>query len=228
MKTKVIIYGEEKNKIFELVKEYGFNIVEKKPDFVISYGGDGTAMRSEVEYPGIPKIILRNSRVCKLCSPLENIEVLKKIKLGKYKIEDYWKLISRANNKELLATNDIIIHNSDPRHAIRYRLTINKKIIGHEIIGDGIVVATPIGSTGYYRSITDSFFEVGIGLAFNNSTEPSDHMVLKEDSKIKLEVIRGPAMVFADNQEDKIMLKIGDVITLEKSSKMVKIVRVDL
>jgi|SRR3989344_518279 len=226
MKTKVIIYGNDKDKILDLVSKYGFSVVDKSPEFVVSFGGDGTVMHSEAQYPGIPKIILKNSRVCKLCSPLENDEVLKRIKSGKYKIEDYWKLIGRANGKELLAMNDITVHNGDPRHAIRYKFAINGKFIGHEVIGDGVVISTPFGSTGYYRSITDSFFEVGIGLAFNNSTEQSDHMVLKEDSKIKLEIIRGPAIVFADNQENKIILNIGDFVTLEKSSKTAKIVKV--
>jgi NAD+ kinase len=226
MKKNVILFGEEQNNILKLVEEYGFDVVDKNPDFIVSYGGDGTVMRSEAEYPGIPKIILRNSRVCKLCSPLENIEVLKKIKLGKYKVEDYWKLESLTHGKKLLAINDIIVHNIDPRHAIRYKLTINERVVGHEIIGDGVVIATPFGSTGYYRSITDSFFEVGIGLAFNNSTERYDHMILKEDSKIELEITRGPVVIFADNQDDKIILEIGDKILITKSVEIARMVKV--
>ena len=87
MKTKVIIHGKDKGKISGLVSKYGFEIVEKNPDFIISFGGDGTVMLSESVYPGIPKIILRNSHVCKLCSSLENEEVLERVKSGKYKID---------------------------------------------------------------------------------------------------------------------------------------------
>src|SRR3989344_6875774 len=226
MKTKVIIYGNDKDKILDLVSKYGFSVVDKSPEFVVSFGGDGTVMHSEAQYPGIPKIILKNSRVCKLCSPLENDEVLKRIKSGKYKIEDYWKLIGRANGKELLAMNDITVHNGDPRHAIRYKFAINGKFIGHEVIGDGVVISTPFGSTGYYRSITDSFFEVGIGLAFNNSTEQSDHMVIRDNKEIILTVTRGPAVVYADNQENNIILQVGDTITIKKSKEVTRIVRV--
>lgn len=227
MKNKIILFGKEQNKILKLVSDHGFEVVDKNPDFVVSFGGDGTVMRSEAKYPGIPKIILKNSRVCKLCSPLENDEVLNRIKLEKYEIENYWKLESSSvHGKKLLAVNDITIHNTDPRHAIRYKLSVNNKTIHHEIIGDGIVISTPFGSTGYYRSITDSFFEIGIGLAFNNSTEPFDHMVLKENSKIELEITRGPAVVFADNQDDKITLKVGDTIFITKSVEVAKIVRV--
>ena len=57
-------------------------------------------MRSENKYPGIPKIILKNSRVCKLCSSLENDEVLKKVKSGKYTIESCYKLVAETKNKK--------------------------------------------------------------------------------------------------------------------------------
>jgi len=97
--------------------------------------------------------------------------------------------------------------------------------VGGEIIGDGIVVATPsFGSTGYYKSITDSFFEVGIGLAYNNSTEQSDHVVLDENRIISIEITRGPAIIYADNQETSISLNKGDVATIKKSSQTAKIV----
>jgi NAD kinase len=125
----------------------------------------------------------------------------------------------------LIAINEIIVHNSNPRKAIRYTVHVDDKQIGNEIIGDGIVVATPsFGSTGYYRSITDSFFEVGIGLAFNNSIEQSDHMVLRDNRVIKLNLVRGPADVYADNQESSIELCENESVTIRKSEDTAKIV----
>jgi len=207
-----------------LVKDFGFELVETDPDFVISYGGDGTLMKSEHKFPGIPKIILCNSRICKKCPPLSNEEILKRVKDGQYSIEELWKLEAGAKDKKLIGMNDIIVHNKDIRHAIRYHLWINDKEIGKEIIGDGVVIATPFGSTAYYKSITDSFFEVGIGIAFNNSTEQSDHIVVKEDSKIKIKIIRGPALVYADNQEEFIELYEDDEVVIKKSNQVAKIV----
>ena len=227
MKTKVLIFGNEKNKITDLIKRIGFSVVRKNPDFGVSFGGDGTVMQSEAQFPGTPKIILKNSRSCKLCSPIQNEEILEKIKSGKYKIERFWKILGTAKDKKITAMSDITVHNGDPRHAIRYKFSVNGKQVSHEIIGDGVVVSTPLGSTGYYRSITDSFFEVGLGLAFNNSTEQADHMVLKENSIIKLEITRGPAIVFADNNPEKIILEVGNKITLQKSADFAQIVKVD-
>ena len=152
--------------------------------------------------------------------------MLDKIAAGEYKIEEIFKLSVKTKTEELIGFNDIVVHNKDPRHAIRYKISVDGRLIQHEIIGDGIVVATPFGSTGYYRSITDSFFETGIGLAFNNSTEQSDHMILSEGSKIELSVTRGPALVYADNHEKMFELEMGDSIVIEKSKEKARIVKV--
>jgi NAD+ kinase len=152
--------------------------------------------------------------------------VVKSIAEGKYTTEEYWKLEVKAKGNTIIGMNDITVHNADPRHAIRYELFINDKNIGHKIIGDGVVVATPFGSTGYYRSITDSYFELGIGIAFNNSTEQSDHVVVKEDSVVRIVVARGPAIVYVDNREERISLEEGDEVLIRKSDKVAKILRV--
>ena len=210
-----------------MVNKFGFKIVNEKPDLILSYGGDGTMMLAESNFPGIPKVILKkDGAICKKCSLLSNKEVLKRVKNGNYGIEKLWKLKVLVAGKVLFGVNDIIIHNKDARHAIRYKVWVNDKEISSTIIGDGVVIATPFGSTAYYRSITDSFFEIGVGLAFNNSTEQSDHIVLKENSKIKVMITRGPVVIYADNQPEFIEAGEGDEIMIEKSNLVAKILRI--
>ncbi len=223
---KAILFGRNLELIKPLIKKSGIEIVKSKPDFVISYGGDGTLMQSEYKFPGIPKIILKGSLICKKASSFTNEEVLKRIKEKKYKIKNYFKLEAEANKKKLLAVNDIVVHNKNPRHAIRYRVWIDDKEIGKDVIGDGLVIATPFGSTGYYRSITDSFFELGIGLAFNNSTEQFDHMVLGEERNVRVKIIRGPAVVYADNQENHLDLSIDSEVVIKKSKELMRVAEV--
>jgi len=222
----IILFGRNLEVIRPTIKKLGFKLVKSKPDFVMSYGGDGTLMQSEHEFPGIPKIILKGSLICKKASHFSNEEVLEKIKTKKFKIKKYFKLGAEANHKKLLAVTDIVVHNKNPRHAIRYKVWINGKEIGKEVIGDGVVIATPFGSTAYYRSITDSFFEIGMGLAFNNSTEQFDHMVLDEMSRIKIKITRGPAVVYADNQENHIDLPVDSEVIIKKSLGLMNVVEV--
>lgn len=221
----LLIYGNGSKEVENLAKKIGFNVVKKSPSLVASFGGDGTFMLAEKAYPSVPKFYLKNSRVCKKCSALSNEKVLQKIINKKYTIEEEIKISAKAKGKCICGLNEIIVHNKDPRKAIRYQIYINGKKIGGEIIGDGVVIASPYGSTGYYRSITDSFFEVGIGVAFNNSTEQADHMVIKENSKIKIKITRGIAVVYADNHDDEIELESGDEIFINKSDEMAKIIK---
>ena len=225
---KAIIFGKNIESIAPLVERAGFAIVEKDPDFVISYGGDGTLMMAEHAYPGIPKVLLKDSMICKKCSPLGNEEVLARIAAGQYSVENLMKLEVTANGKTLTTMNDVILHNKDPRHAIRYNLSVQHRPFKRQVIGDGVVLATPFGSTAYYRSITDSFFELGIGVAFNNSTEQSDHVVLKEESVITITITRGYATIYADNQKDEIQVDDKSEIIVRKADGVAKIVVPDL
>ena len=223
---KILIYGKNKDDINGIVKDSGLEIVSKNPDVVASYGGDGTFMKCERDYPGIPKFILKKSRTSKKGYDIPCIDLLKKVFGGEYRIEEEIKIEATAKGKKIIGLNEIIVHNGDPRQAIRYLIFVNGIQIGNEIIGDGVVISTPFGSTGYYKSITDGFFEVGIGVAFNNSTEQSIHMVLKEDSEIMVRILRGPAMVYADNDSEEIKLIPKDEIIIKKSLDKAKIIRV--
>ncbi|MFA6407799.1 MAG: hypothetical protein WCV80_03795 [Candidatus Paceibacterota bacterium] len=223
---KVLLFGTKQKEIEEMVKNTGFVLVEKDPEIIICYGGDGTLFGAEYEYPGIPKVMVRGSRVCKLCNSLSNQEVLKRVKEGKYKREKIGKLEVSVSGETMIAMNDVVVHNKDPRHAMRYIIHVDGIQIGEEIIGDGVVVATPLGSSGYYRSITDSSFEVGIGLAFNNSTEQSDHIVLSDERSVVVNITRGPAIIYADNQKESIEVNVGGEVKIVKSEQFATILKV--
>lgn len=222
---KTLVVGQQKREIERLLKRIGFKIVANKPDFVFSYGGDGTLLRAEFLFPGVPKVILRKSSVCKLCSPLSNEEIIKRIHQKNFSLREFWKLDAIFGTDHLVALNEIVIHNKNPQHGIRYRVFLDKTDLGKEFIGDGLVVATPFGSTGYYRSIADSYFELGIGIAFNNSTEQADSLVVKEQRQIKVLITRGPALLYADNQTKIINLKEQDLVLIKKSSQVARIVK---
>ena len=222
---KLLIYGHKNEEIIKKVEKAGFDIVENNPDIVAVVGGDGTLMKSEKDYPEIPKFILQKSKTAKKGHDLSPEEILEKLKNKEYKIEDEIKIEASNDGKKIVGLNEIIVHNVDPRQAIRYEIFINGKKACREVIGDGVVVSTVYGSTGYYRAITGSFFELGIGVAFNNSTEQSDHMVLKEDSEIIVKITRGKAIAYADNSDEEIILDDNDELLIKKYKNKAKIVK---
>lgn len=226
---KVAIVSENPQEVIALLSSHHdfFEVTDKNPEVVMSYGGDGTLMKAEYLYPGIPKLYLKNSRIAKLGHQTkENTDIIDHLVRGEYSIEEVMKIEVSVKGETLIGLNDIVIHNENPRYGIRYTVEIDQVPLRGEIIGDGVVFATPLGSTGYYRSITDSSFEIGIGVAFNNSTEQSDHMVLKENRTIRIQITRGPATCYADNQENSVTLQEGESVEVQKSKKVGRIIRV--
>jgi len=58
-------YGED---IVPVLERCGIEISDKSPDAVTAYGGDGTFLLSEREFPGLPEFPLRGSRTAPLCA----------------------------------------------------------------------------------------------------------------------------------------------------------------
>lgn len=205
-----------------LLKKEGF-VISKNPEFVICVGGDGTFLIAERKFPGMPKAIVRESKICKKSHNLPLETILSLIKSGNYSVENNIKLEVEVNGNKLVGTNEIILRNKSQITALRFSVLINDKIIVSEIIGDGIVVATPFGSTGYFSSITRKSFEKGIGLCFNNSTAHLEPIILDDNSVVQIKIMRMDGLVSADNNPNMIKVKEGDLITIKKSKDVARL-----
>lgn len=216
---KVLLTGKNAKDIAPLIKSLGFGIVTIAPDVVISYGGDGTLLYSERVYPGIPKLPIRNSLICNKCPKHDEIILLKKLLTGKLKLKEYKKLETTIIYQTFTALNDFVIRNTQPIHTIRFQTTGTNKLL----IGDGVVISTPFGSSGYFKSITGKTFQSGLGLAFNNTTEQIDPVFIKENGIITFKLIRGTATLSFDNNPDIFNIDEGSELTFKLSDKTAKI-----
>lgn len=221
-------YGQYPSEIEDLVKSYGLEIVSTTPDVIITYGGDGTLLGAERDFPGIPKLYLKNTTVGYHASKLPNEKLLELLAKNKLIIKTYSKIEAVYKNDSLVALNDIVVRNIHPNTALRFSLTIDhhpaKPDFPDEFIGDGIVVATPFGSSGYFFSISRRIFDSGLGLAFNNIHNfESDHVFLHDQSEIELVVHRGPGILLADNNPEMITLKEEDELIIKKSLQEAKV-----
>lgn len=224
---KINIFGKDVEKKEELKKkllEKGFEYSEENPNLVICYGGDGIFLIAERVFPEVPKILIRGSKIsnCGVDCTIE--EILEKYERKEYEIQKLKKLKAiykgEFETRSLIGVNDIVIRNSLPTEAIRFRIKINEKEFEKEFIGDGIVISTPYGSTkgAYFYSITQKSFQEGIGIAFNNITEKQEQKILGAEGKIEITITRGPGILVVDNNRDFINLEKGDRIIVEKIS----------
>jgi hypothetical protein len=226
---KIHIFGRNPEKIEEfklLLKDFSLEYSEEHPDLVVCYGGDGTFLISERVFPGTPKIFIRGSEISIKGEDLEIVDAIDSYLNGKYQIEKIKKLkaIQRGifETRELIGVNDIVIRNTLPTEAIRFKFKINGTENKKEYIGDGIVVSTHFGSTGYFYSIVGECFEEGIGLAFNNIKGDKTAQYFKEDTKIEILITRGPGVLVADNNRDYINLEKGDKIIIKQIEDFAK------
>lgn len=214
---RVLVLGNSVHEIRRLVREKGLEDVTEDPDVILTYGGDGVLLGSERDWPGVPKLPLRNSRHGRKCEPHQIEDALDRLIRRDLRRRRFLKLEAAARGKTLIGLNDVIVHNAVPTSGVRYRVWIDDRGFSEEIMGDGVVIATPFGSTAYYRSITRGTFRVGIGIAFNNSIEQVDHMVVREDSVIRVRITRGPALVVTDNCPHAIPLEEDDDVTIRRA-----------
>lgn len=224
---KVIVSGLAKHELETYIRKHyrhDIQIVKRKPEFVLCYGGDGTLLFAERHYPTIPKVMIRHSRVCNLCARLARETILRLLSRGQYSLLEQPLLETTQRRKTIYGMNDIMVAHAQVNTGLRYHLWLNGENFGEELLGDGLVVATPLGSTGYYQSITRSTFQQGLGIAFNNSILSIGNIVVPEDTVVKVRVDRGPALIVADNDDVFLPLQVGDIVTIRRSHRSTTIV----
>ena len=219
---RVKLMGKNLDDVRPKILARGMEIVDDNFDLVIAHGGDGTLLWSERDYPGVPKLPLRDARTAPQCQDHSYDKVLDALLADELEVSILPKLEGIYKDKRMVALNDIFVHNLERASALRYQVLIDNELYANEIVGDSVGVATVHGSTAYYRSITQSIFRVGMGLAFSNSTEEINHLVISEQSEVAIRVFRGPALIIADNSPEMVEVpEHGEVIIRQAAEKAV-------
>ena len=171
----------------------------------------------------MPKLPIRDAGTAELC-PEHRCELqLEAFRRGETPLTVLPKVAGTARGRTLYALNDVFLHNLELSSALRYRVRIDGELYANEVVGDGVGLSSVHGSTAYYRSITHSIFRVGLGLAFSNSTEEVNHLVLNSTSRVEIEVVRGPGVLIADNSPEQIVLNEGEKVLLFESELQARI-----
>jgi NAD+ kinase len=192
-------------------------VVSDQPDFVIALGGDGTLLRAERAYPGIPKALLRDSKVGNLSLQATADELALAIRDKRFVTRECDCLEAEVHGVTYRAANDVIVRNARLTQAIRFELQVNGVVLPGEFIGDGLVVATPLGSGAYYNTLTRSVFSSGFGVAFNNIHNKNQPPLLLAQCDLVIRVLRGPANLGVDNSDHVLELADGDEVVVRQS-----------
>lgn len=203
-------------------------------DVAISLGGDGTMLRTVemVAEAGIPVIGINVGQLGYLTEvdPEHARMALKRFLSGAYEIEDRMLLSVQASRAELaehIALNEAVIEKTPSGHTVRIDVSVDGQFFT-TYAADGLIVATPTGSTAY------SFSARGPIVAPMHRcivlTPVSPHMlfdrtlVLDPHSTLHLEVVgHRPAAISADGRNLGI-LEPGDSLTCTASPRTARLV----
>jgi NAD+ kinase len=126
-------------------------------DVLISLGGDGTLLRGArlACERGIPVLGVNLGHVGFLASadPDTATEMLQRVVRGEFTTESRLVLSTRIGDsaQEFLAVNDVVLHKGGIARVIRMSVAVDGVEVG-TYSADGIIVATPTGSTAYSMS----------------------------------------------------------------------------
>jgi NAD+ kinase len=223
---RAMLFGGDSHRLQSIVESYAnLALVESDPDVVVCYGGDGTLLAAELRWPGTPKVPILNSHRGHRCIPHPPEEVIQHLAEGSLIRNEYVKLLCTVNESRapgsvspIVALNEINVHMGHINSAVRFKLWLNEDPYdeGVEVLGDGFVVCTPFGSTAYFRHITHGIFTTGLGIAFKATGEKTNHIIVPDDTVMRIEITRGPAVLAFDSSQEYITLEEGDILNMEK------------
>ena len=209
-----------KSKGAKAILNLGYLEISKIPgniDCIITLGGDGTLIRvaRDISYLNIPLIGVNLGHLGYLTSlgSEGGIEdMVDKLLADEYSIEnrmmiDAYVKRSGAASKVHQALNEVVIAGNTCSKFIRCRVYVNKELL-NEYCADGIIVATPTGSTAYNLSAGGPIVEPGARMFIITAICPhalnQRSIVLAPESNIEIEISK-------ENKQEVFAVFDGDI-----------------
>ena len=238
---------EEITKVFKYSKITVLNSYEmskykfdNKLDLLIVLGGDGTLLGIARDINGRYDVPILGVNIGNL-GFLSSIEIqdfgeaLNKIKNGHYTIQNRILLectmLNDENNEKGKTLNDVVIARGTLSRMVKFEVFIDNKLY-YRFKGDGIIIATPTGSTGYSFSAGGPFIYPDVDVITLTPICPHTRgmqpIVLKSSSEIliKAENYNGEIYLTFDGQEAK-QINDNTSIIIKKSDYLAKIMLFD-
>ena len=186
---------------------------------VIAYGGDGTllevARANEFKKAVFP---IRNYGLCDEHAQLFD-ELLGKAKICReFKQTIHPLLEVRFNGKSDVAAAEVTVKNKDITSCMRFDVIVNDKLYMENVICDGVIFATSLGSHGYFKSVTRTIFKGydTIGIGFIAPTYSINNLVLELTDKISIRARRDTNIIITADKNiySDSFFKVDDEITI--------------
>ena len=231
--TKNLFSEEGSNLSSSHIVEHKDDVFKNSIDLLIVCGGDGTLLAAARKFVNedFPILGINLGTLGFLAEiNVDDFELaIKDIFNGDYAIEERSLVEAHFSNNEVFGLNEILIHSGSYAQLMRYRLLIDNKTV-YEQRSDGLIIATPTGSSAYALSAGGSIIHPELDLwniiPMMSQSLSSRPLIVSNNKSLEIQLIQGPlenAMVCVDGQKD-IPIQYDDSITIRKKDSVLKII----
>lgn len=169
--------------------------VPSETECIFVLGGDGTLIRTarDLVSLNIPLIGVNMGTLGYLCELEEStvFEAVEQIMAGRFVTEERMMICGSKGNRSEIALNDIVIHMSESLQIAKLIVYVDGRYLA-TYNADGIVIATPTGSTGYSMSAGGPIIEPDANMMLLTPINPhalnAKSIVLSAKDKIAVEL----------------------------------------
>ena len=213
-------------------RAFDFDAISEQCGLVIAVGGDGTliSVGRQVAPHNVPVIGVNQGRLGFLTDlSLANVaQSLPKILRGEYREERRVLIEAKSNVSEtaFLAMNDVVVNRGGATSLVDLEISLDDRF-AYGFRADGVIVATPTGSTAYALSangpIMAPFVNAFTIVPIAPHALTNRPIVIADDSEIRITVARAREAFASIDGHHYIPLSEGDSITLKRAAASVRL-----
>ncbi len=245
LSKKTVEYIETKGAsaciVSDVVNDYDGIVIKEEyisdAKAVIVIGGDGTMLRAAagIGDKNIPLLGINLGTVGFLTEvEVSNLyEALDRLMSGDYNIEKRMMIEGSLKGKNFAALNDVVITRAGFSRIIGLNIFVNNELLD-TYEADGVIVATPTGSTGYNLSAGGPIVSPKSNAIVVTPISPhsltTKSIVFDSEDEIRIEIVKKrktqetEAIVSFDGSNNE-ELSAGDTIIVKKAHKHIELVK---
>jgi NAD+ kinase len=203
-------------------------------DLGLVIGGDGTMLGigRQMARHGLPLMGINQGRLGFITDiPLQSYhDVLQPMLQGNYQTEDRSLLHAQVMRDQrcvfsALAMNDVVVNRGGTSGMVELRVEVDGRFVSNQR-ADGLIIATPTGSTAYSLSVGGPLMHPGIGgwvmAPIAPHTLSNRPIVLPESCEISIEIVSGRYVSANFDMQSLADLILGDRIVVQRSEHKVR------